>query len=1034
MHNYGIPTFNSLSLIPPGLFPLSSVMLWARPPHSVPYRPRFKRSLAAVLLSLLLICSGVEPNPGPTGPSTMSVGCLNVRSAVNKSAIIHDVIADNNLDILSLSETWITNNLPPAISNDCAPQGYSVLHVPRTLRAGGPAKGGGLAVVFKKTLFVRTYDVPGLQIPTSFELQIVRVGNGASSYVMINIYRPPSGSKVTFFDEIADVFCSVAASTNDKIFICGDANCPGVDSLHIDADLELVLSEFGMKQLVLSPTRDENILDIFAVETNCTVSNVKVLDAGYISDHRLVLVCLPIHSGHKPPSTTTYRQINKINPEAFEQSLLDSEIFSRPESSVDLFADQFKRVVIAELDKVAPLRSSSRRKLNPITRWLSTSAVAAKRNRRRLEKRWRTSHAESDRIAYRQSCRKANKLIMESRQNFYRNTLENCSNSSERWRVVKDLLHSRAVTVMPDLASIDNDLLCNKFNNFFVDKIVKLKQTISDKIAQLASFQVFADVIFNGVHFNSFKSVSAHDVSMLLNSLNCKTSQADFIPTTLLKSCPSVFSQIIAKLANLSFSQGSFPKGFKLAQLTPLLKKPGLDNNDLSNYRPISNLNNISKILERLCYNQILSHILSNPNFNSCQSAYRTSHSTETALTCMLDNIFHSSDEGFSTLLVSLDLSAAFDTIDHSILLSRLSTTFGVTGPVLDWFRSYLSGRQQFVRLGPSSSCTISCSSGVPQGSVLGPLLFNIYTSPVASIVHSFGIQQHQYADDTQLYVRVSTITASASLLKLESCLTSLNAWYCQNGLALNPSKSNALLLGTRKRNQSLSFLNSVNIAGSKICPSDSTKLLGVTLDSNLTLDSHVSAVCKASFFHIRALRHIRPSITQDTAKSIASALIGSRLDYANSVLSGTSAKNLARLQRIQNTLSRVVMDTPHHRFRSSHHANTSTSPLQQLHWLPIKSRVNFKIAVLAFKCRSNSAPPYLANLLTDYSPSRSLRSSDTHLLDVPRVKTAFGARAFRSAAPTAWNSLPLALRASTSFPTFKQNLKTCLFQQAFDV
>ena len=142
---------------------------------------------------------------------------------------------------------------------------------------------------------------------------------------------------------------------------------------------------------------------------------------------------------------------------------------------------------------------------------------------------------------------------------------------------------------------------------------------------------------------------------------------------------------------------------------------------------------------------------------------------------------------------MSLDLSAAFDTIDHSILLSRLSTTFGVTGPVLDWFRSYLSGRQQFVRLGPSSSCTISCSSGIPQGSVLGPLLFNIYTSPVASIVHSFGIQQHQYADDTQLYIRVSTTTASASLVKLESCLTSINAWYCQNGLALNPSKNQML-------------------------------------------------------------------------------------------------------------------------------------------------------------------------------------------------------------------------------------------------
>ena len=165
-----------------------------------------------------------------------------------------------------------------------------------------------------------------------------------------------------------------------------------------------------------------------------------------------------------------------------------------------------------------------------------------------------------------------------------------------------------------------------------------------------------------------------------------------------------------------------------------------------SNYRPISNLNNISKVLERLFLNRVQSSVVSSPNFNQFQSAYRPRHSTETSLLATLDSIFHSSDSGKSTLLVSLDLSAAFDSIDHVILLRRLKTSFGFDGLVYNWIESYLTGRSQTVHIGNNSSALTYLSTGVPQGSVLGPLLFSIYTSPIAAIASSFSIPQQQYA------------------------------------------------------------------------------------------------------------------------------------------------------------------------------------------------------------------------------------------------------------------------------------------------
>jgi hypothetical protein len=620
----------------------------------------------------------------------------------------------------------------------------------------------------------------------------------------------------------------------------------------------------------------------------------------------------------------------------------------------------------------------------------------------------------------------ANQLINRSRRDYYRTRLLDCEEKSpgRRWRTINELLHANVTD--KTRTDQENSHLCRDFIKFFVSKIDSLKLNIAAKLAALPHCPAFFEPPSLNLLTSSLPPVTPAEVLRLLSSLPAKSSPVDHIPPSLIKSCSAVFSELISVLANLSFREGHFPTVFKHASVTPLLKKPSLDKSLPSNYRPISNLHFISKILERLFLARIQPHVLSNPNFNQYQSGYRRRHSTETSLLSTLNSIYRSSASGKSTLLISLDLNSAFDTIDHRILLNRLQVSFGFTDSVLSWLSSYLVGRSQSVRIGRHVSQSVPCTSGLPQGSVLGPILFTIYTSPIASIAHSHHVSLQQYADDTQLYIGLSPDNPSPAISTLTTCLSSLQAWFCLNGMALNPDKSEAILLGTTQRAHSYTHLTSVDVAGCSVPLSDHVKVLGVTLDSRLSLDKHIANVCKSAHYHMRALRYIRSAITDDMSNSIACALVGSRLDYANSALFGVTQRNINRLQRVQNTLARIVTHT------AASSRIPSASLLNQLHWLPVDYRIKFKLATITYNVIHSSEPAYLRSLLESHAPARSLRSSSTNLLHVPLVRSVFGSRGFSVAAPTTWNSLPPSLRTCTSLSSFRRHLKAHYFSQAF--
>ena len=370
-------------------------------------------------------------------------------------------------------------------------------------------------------------------------------------------------------------------------------------------------------------------------------------------------------------------------------------------------------------------------------------------------------------------------------------------------------------------------------------------------------------------------------------------------------------------------------------------------------------------------------------------------------------------------------MSAAFDTIEHSVLLERLRNSFGVGGIAITWIKSYLTDRTQFVRFQSACSLSTACTCGVPQGSVLGPLLFVAYTAPMANIASQYGVSYHQYADDTQVYVAVSKSSISTTIDNLQNCMSAVHLWLTQNGLVINPDKSEAVLFSTVQSNAASQFpLTSIDVAGSAVPLTDSLKLLGVMLDRHLTFGQHVQNVCRTSQYHIRALRHIRSSLTADMARTVACALVNSRLDYANAVLYKTSRANITKLQRVQNSLARVIMNNK----RTDH----MHPVLEQLHWLPVSYRIDYKVATLAFKVRSTGSPVYLRNIINYYEPTRELRSSNQLLLSRPSTTTEIARRAFSQAATTVWNELPLNIRSAETFGHFRTLLRTHYYRLAF--
>ncbi|KAK3538102.1 hypothetical protein QTP70_029823 [Hemibagrus guttatus] len=430
----------------------------------------------------------------------------------------------------------------------------------------------------------------------------------------------------------------------------------------------------------------------------------------------------------------------------------------------------------------------------------------------------------------------------------------------------------------------------------------------------------------------------------------------------------------ITTVINGSLTSGHVPTAFKKARVIPILKKPALDPSDISNYRPVSLLSFLSKILERVVCNQLSDCLMQNNLHDPNQSGFKAAHSTETALLAVTEKLHAARSAKLSSVLILLDLSAAFDTVNHKTLLSTLRS-LGICGTAWEWFASYLDGRSYQVTWKGLTSAPRRLSTGVPQGSVLGPLLFSLYTHSLGKVISSHGFSYHCYADDTQLIFSFppSDTTASA---RISACLADISSWMTAHQLKLNPSKTELLIIpGDPSPAQDLA----ISLSNSMISPTASARNLGVTMDNQLSFSSHVTNVTRSCRFLLYNIRRIRPFLSTQATQVLVQSLVISRLDYCNSLLAGLPLNAIRPLQMIQNAAARLVFNLP----KFSH----ITPLLRSLHWLPVAARIRFKTLMLAYKAKNGPAPSYLKALVTSRTAPRLLRSTSTARLVPPSLR-----------------------------------------------
>ena len=509
------------------------------------------------------------------------------------------------------------------------------------------------------------------------------------------------------------------------------------------------------------------------------------------------------------------------------------------------------------------------------------------------------------------------------RKGYLGNTIDNCNNSQkELHKVCSSLLDTTKETHLP---THDNPCdLANNFNNYFKGKIVKIRDNFQFRTNPSLSttstkpnFNRHNDMVSEFSTLSNFTPLNLSQLRTIIKSNPIKTSPADNIPATLLSECLDELLPVLLHIANLSLSSGSMD-GLKLSNVTPLLKKYGLDANNLANYRPINNILYLSKIIERIVLIQLNTHMSKNNLHIGNQSGYKKYHSCETLLVRLMNDIFTSLDSGSCVVLLLLDLSAAFDTVDHSILLKILHDEIGLRGTVLQWFASFLHDRFQSVVIDGHKSDKLNMPFGVPQGSVLGPVLFNIYVRSLISMVQKLGFSMLGYADDHQVSSSFKAPFKFNTLrIFIPNCINTISNWMANYFLKLNPSKSQIIVFTPNSETNQI-FIQYITLQNSYICVSPQVLNLGIIIDNNLHFTPHINMILAQGYKLLRNIAGIRKYLSQDHIITLIHSLVVSKIDNCNSILYGANASEISRLQRFQNACARFIYGKKARSCRSS--------------------------------------------------------------------------------------------------------------------
>ena len=903
-----------------------------------------------------------------------------------------------SLDILALSETRLDNTVTdPAVSI----AGYTLVRRDRC------RSGGGVAVYIRNVIDFKIRS--DLSDPDLEFLCIQIQKPKAKPFLLSNWYRPPN-SPIELFDKFEVILGKIEAE-NIESNILGDINCdmmaisPANETRHL---IELCES-YQYTQLIKEYTRitssSKSLIDLFLTNEpdKFVTSGVSLIGC---SDHNLIYVSRKLACPRSFPRIIESRQYKHFMPDYFmdDMALVPwdlIELIDNPARAWEVWKHSF--LAVANLH--APFKK--KRVRNSKAPWLTPQIKRLMCERDKTKRIAAITNDQSKWAEYRRLRNRVNHSIKASKKDYYHSYFEdNVGKAKATWNGINTLLSRKknfaqaAKLIIGEVVITDPRELSNAFNRHFTEIGPSLASQINPPRVSFREFVEPYDSTFN------LELLTIDDLRKLVNDIPMgKADGLDGIPTSLLKLSFTSVASSLTHIFNLVISTGNIPSDWKSARVTPIHKADSKV--DPANYRPISVLSVIGKLFEKAIFNQVYTYLHQNNLLSKYQSGFRPMHSTLTALIDITDNWYFNIDNGLTNAILFIDLKKAFDTIDHEILLSKLEL-YGFNGASLNLFRDYLSDRTQVTVINNVNSDTSRIRCGVPQGSILGPLLFLLYINDLPNC--NLRSDVRMYADDTNL--TFASTDPEELFSSLTHDLSNLKQWLDSNRLSLNVLKTKCLFTGTRHKISLLPSEPHICLDGHFIERVNSYKCLGVHVDEKLSWEAHISEIVSKVAKVLAALRRLKPICPQSTLVTIYKSLILPHLEYCSAVWGCIGNGLSLKLEKLQNRAARIIT--------GSGWDIRSAQILRALKWESLADRRERQLKSLMFKTANNLVPEYLSDKFTSVTTihRHNLRGNQQNLF-IPRPNTEALKKSFRYRGAVTWNSLSAEAKQATTLNSF---------------
>ena len=944
-------------------------------------------------------------------PSNLSAFHLNIASLSKHFDELGDLLALLNckFSVIGISETKSLTDSetksPLETDKDFAIPGYKKFFTPTESAKGGVALYVSLEFVYKPRKDLDKMCYLSRHLESCF-VEIV-LPNG-TNIIVGTIYRHPN--MVGFNDNLKPLLHKIA-SEKKQLLLLGDFNfdllkCedePDIMSFMDILDSNLIIPQILLPTRVTDDTKTviDNILT--SPSENGTVSGNICYT---ISDHLPQFCLFPSFDKWIPNANTPYFKKDWANfdQQSFTQDFRDinwNTLFERfdhnPDSCFNVFNDKMKVLVDRHLPTVRLTKRQIKAKIKP---WLTPGLLNSIAKRNVYHKKYVNAKSQESKDRFGTLYRTYRNLIVSltrrSKKNHYARYFNiHSRNSRKVWSGVRDLISNKAnpecsisITSGNSVTS-DPETVANHFNDFFTT----IADSIRDKMQP--SFNHFSNFL-KEPNLNSLllAPTNAEEIAEVICSFSIsKASGPNSIPARILKLINNDISVPISTLINSSFASGIFPTVLKISKVVPVFKNKGSPL-EVSNYRPISLLSNLEKIYEKVMYSRLIGFLEENNQIYSRQFGFRKSHSTENTLINIVERIRNSLDNGEFACGVFVDLQKAFDTVDHEILLAKLNH-YGVRDTANSWFSSYLRDRSQFVCIGNCKSLLKPICHGVPQGSVLGPLLFLLYINDLHRCIRKS--ETYHFADDTHLLNFSKTVWNLCG--RVNSDLRVLVSWLNANKISLNASKTEFVIF--RSPWKRMDCIPRLKLFGKILTPSKSVKYLGVHLDEHLNWKVHTGVVAAKLRKANGAISKLRHYVPREILLSVYHAIFESHMRYACQVWGLCDNTVTHRIQVLQNTAMRLI---------TFNGPRTSASPLfAEMGLLKFFDHVKIMNILYVQKYLNNSLPTDVLTTLNfeEIDHPRETRRNESKLLKLSTVNTLnFGLNSFTRLSSKQWNEL----------------------------